>query len=258
MKHRKGDDWFPFWIDKWFFGSTKHEFSPAERSVWVDLIAISKKDGGFIRANEGVPYPLKQLAGLFIVPKKLLIRTIQKAIQVGKLQEMPDKTLYVCSTEKYELSDRHKRRLETDAASDKTDIASKKADAKSREDEEKNSKEEKEKAKAKIRADALSFFEYFKQKLNKPLLRFDTWQQNIEARLKKYTLEILKSCADKMAVSVWHKENRQQGIELIISSDKRVEQWLEREKGRIEESQEDAFEKQLEAAHKETIARRKE
>lgn len=122
MRHKKADDWFPFWIDKWFFGSTKLEFSPAERSVWIDLIALSKKDSGFIRANVGVPYPRKQLAGLFVVPLNLLNKTIDKSIQSKKLEQLEDGTLFVLSTKKYAISDRHKRRLEAAIMAENKDI----------------------------------------------------------------------------------------------------------------------------------------
>jgi hypothetical protein len=109
--------------------------------------------------------------------------------------------------------------------------ASASASASAKEDEASKKKEE---TKAKIRADALSLFEYYCQKFQKHL-NFEVWLPNIEARLKKYDLALLKECVDKMATSVWHKENAQQGFELIVSSDKRVEKWLEREKARPEE-----------------------
>lgn len=129
MRNKKGDDWFPFYIDKWFFGSTKYEFTPAERSVWVDLMALSKKDGGYIRANVGCPYSSKQLAGLFIVPVKLLNKTIAKALEVGKLRKLEDGTYYVASTKKYTISERHKRRLKNQMMAAETDIESEPADS---------------------------------------------------------------------------------------------------------------------------------
>ena len=61
MKKRKVDPWFPFWVDKWLFGSTRIELEPDERGVFVDLLSLSKKDSGYIRANEGVPYLESQL-----------------------------------------------------------------------------------------------------------------------------------------------------------------------------------------------------
>lgn len=132
MRNKKGDDWFPFYVDKWLFGSTRIEFSHAERAIWIDLLTLSKKDSGFIRANEGIPYPLEQLAGMFRASKRLVSTTIAKAISHKKLDQLKDGTLFVVSTEKYTISDRHKRRLnpalmsaEPDAATEKPDTNNK-------------------------------------------------------------------------------------------------------------------------------------
>ena len=63
MKKRTGDDWFPFWIDKWLLGSTRDELTIEQCAVWVDFLALSYKDEGYIRANEGIPYPIKGFPG---------------------------------------------------------------------------------------------------------------------------------------------------------------------------------------------------
>ena len=114
MKEKVGKIWFPIWIDKWIFGSTRIELEPDERSVWVDLLALSYKDNGYIRANEGTPYNAKQLAGLLVITEELLERTIQKCVQTNKIEIKNDQTLYVLNFETYKLSERHKRRFNKD------------------------------------------------------------------------------------------------------------------------------------------------
>ena len=113
MKKRKGDDWFPFWIDKWIFGSTRDELTVEQCAVWVDFLALSYKDDGYIRANEGIPYPIKRLSGLLNRSEELIQQTINRCLEkkVNKLRLQPDGTLYVISHPEYELSGRHKRRL---------------------------------------------------------------------------------------------------------------------------------------------------
>jgi hypothetical protein len=113
MEKRQPDVWYPFFIDKWLFGSTRIELEPDERGVWVDLMTLSKKDNGYIRANVGVPYLESQLSGLLNIPPELLKRTIEKCLskKVNKLRKEKDGTLYVLSTENYQLSSRHKRRI---------------------------------------------------------------------------------------------------------------------------------------------------
>lgn len=129
MKQKKPLDWFPMWVDKWLFGSTRLELEPDERSVWVDLIALSYKDKGHIRANEGVPYLNTQLAGLLNIPLELLERTIKKclSIKINKLKLEPDGSLYVVNFANYDFSERHKRRLmseDADIVSDTADTLS--------------------------------------------------------------------------------------------------------------------------------------
>ena len=137
MKKRYSDNhWIPLWVDKWLFGSTRIELSPEERGVWIDLIALASKDDGYIRANQGCPYPLEQLAGMLIVPKEVLEKTINKCLEpnVGKLEKLPDGTLKIKSWEKYELSKRHKRRIIFKSMSEKADHMSENEDAKRREE----------------------------------------------------------------------------------------------------------------------------
>jgi len=114
MKDKKPLDWIPLYIDKHLFGSTRLEFEPDERSVWTDLLALAGKDKGFIRANEGCPYQPAQLAGMLVIPLELYERTIAKCSskEIGKIEILPDGTMYLPSWPEYKLSDRHKRRFE--------------------------------------------------------------------------------------------------------------------------------------------------
>jgi hypothetical protein len=134
MKQRVPDKfWFPWWPDKWIFGSIRIECTPAERGIWVDLLSLASKDDGHIRANENTPYPLQQLAGMLIIPEEELGAAIKKFLkkprgeEKGKLTKLKTGTLYVTEWEKYQFSERHKRRVEGEM-SDKKDIVSKKKD----------------------------------------------------------------------------------------------------------------------------------
>lgn len=157
-KHSTGE-WYPLFIDKWLFGSTRHELIlgpewatrypdlvpliPVElltgkvldlRGVYQDLLTLSKKDSGYIRANETTPYPLSQLAGLFCVPEDYLRATIAICLSkdVNKLEEPTPGIYYISSTEIYSLSDRWKREVFSSAnaeqgAGNKDDPSSKPA-----------------------------------------------------------------------------------------------------------------------------------
>lgn len=117
MKKRVPDKfWFPWWPDKWIFGSIRIECTPAERGIWVDLLSLASKDDGYIQANAETPYPLAQLAGMLIIPEKELEAAINKFIKMGKLTKTKTGTLYVKEWEKYQFSERHKRRMEGEMA----------------------------------------------------------------------------------------------------------------------------------------------
>ncbi len=118
MEKKETKLWIPFYVDKWLFGSTRIELSPEERGVWIDLLAIAAKDNGHIRANEGVPYPLDQLAGFLRVPETLLKRTITKCLRRKKIARQQDRSLYICNWNKYQFTDRHKRRIDSDIRED--------------------------------------------------------------------------------------------------------------------------------------------
>lgn len=104
-------NWVPLWIDPWLFGSTRLELTLEQRAIWVDLLALSGKDQGYIRANEDVPYPLEQLAGLLQVPVDLLEQTINRCLETGKLTKTQGGTLYVTNWESYKLTPQYRRKL---------------------------------------------------------------------------------------------------------------------------------------------------
>lgn len=165
------DAWYPFYIDKWLFGSTRHELmiTPgwAERfpdlvpiipksiigrpftdlrGIFADLMTLSKKDGGYIRANETTPYPVEQLAGMFCVPIDHIRATINICVHkdVGKLSETSPGIYYIKSTEAYSLSDRWKRE-KTPGKSECSEIAevgSEKGEARREKNKEEKKKEE--------------------------------------------------------------------------------------------------------------------
>lgn len=113
MIKRKVDKfWFPWWPEKWLWGTIRIECTPAERGIWVDLLSIASKDDGHIRANEETPYPLEQLAGVLLIPIDELKSAIRKFIKLGKLVKLKTGTLYVAKWDKYQFSERHKRRIE--------------------------------------------------------------------------------------------------------------------------------------------------
>lgn len=103
--------WIPLWIDPWLFGSTRIELTLPQRAIWIDLLTLAGKDSGFIRANEGVAYPLGQLAGYLSVPVDILSETIDRLIETKKLTRLEDGTLFVTKWNDYQISAQYRRRI---------------------------------------------------------------------------------------------------------------------------------------------------
>jgi len=104
--------WFPLYVDNWLLGSTRLEMTHEQRALWLDLLALSAKDQGYIRANEDVPYPVEQLAGFLMAPVGVLAATIEVCLDKGKLERLPNGTLHVTSWDRYKLTRQYRGRLE--------------------------------------------------------------------------------------------------------------------------------------------------
>ena len=103
--------WFPFWVDKWIFGSMRIEFKPVERAIWIDLLALAAKDNGYIRANKETPYLDEQLAGLLVYDINDFKNAVEKFVEKKKLTRDNNGILYVTNWEKYTFSNSYKRNL---------------------------------------------------------------------------------------------------------------------------------------------------
>ena len=111
MSRRKGLDWIPLWLDKWLGGSTRFELEPAERSVWIDLMALAGKHDGWIRPNEDMSFTRQYLAHSFYVSEELLNTTIKKCQKHGKLKVLDNGQMQIINWDKYKLTDRRHRDL---------------------------------------------------------------------------------------------------------------------------------------------------
>jgi hypothetical protein len=266
MKKRTGDDWFPFWIDKWLLGSTRDELTVEQCAVWVDFLALSYKDEGYIRANVGFPYPIKRLAGLLNRSEELIESTIKRCLdeKIKKLKLMPDGTLYVISHPEYELSKRHKRRIvaeEKDAKSGKEDIGSGKEDPRGEENREEEIRIEEKSPKGDsstteavplTKEEEIAFlWNQFAHKHGLVMIqgieKRSTRQRHLNARMKKktfdfnYLLEIIENSpfllgrvSDFRATFDWilKPSNYQKIIEgnYLDKSKSEIQKWLESKK----------------------------
>jgi hypothetical protein len=108
LKRGPAYKWIPLWVDKWLWGSTRHELNHDERAIFIDLMALASKDDGHIRANEQTPYPVEQLAGMLNASIELLKSTLSKCIKFSKITEK-EGFYFINNWNEYRLTGGYKR-----------------------------------------------------------------------------------------------------------------------------------------------------
>lgn len=79
-------EWVKIYTNGWLRGSIRAQLTPAERSVWADLIALAgenRKDErrGIVEIAKGIPYTREKLASVLDIPVDLLNSTIEKCVK---------------------------------------------------------------------------------------------------------------------------------------------------------------------------------
>lgn len=98
MKLRKGGSgmsrnrrrtWVKLHVTGWLHGSIRWQFSPEERGVWADLLALGGElgqDGKFCD-NDGRALPWDFIANSLNIRKALLETVVNKSLEEGRLKE---------------------------------------------------------------------------------------------------------------------------------------------------------------------------
>lgn len=81
--------WFKVYSHKVLAGSIRFDLSPAERSVWFDLLSFANESPvrGIVCASKGIPFPLAYLASVLQVPLELIENTLAKCKAEGRISE---------------------------------------------------------------------------------------------------------------------------------------------------------------------------
>lgn len=71
--------WIKVWVAESLRGTIRFDFTPAERSVWYDLLILAGdcRQEGLIAPGTGSPYPLKWIAGTLNITTVLLKKTLE-------------------------------------------------------------------------------------------------------------------------------------------------------------------------------------
>lgn len=77
------------WTRGWLTGSIRFDLTPAQRSVFLDLLALARESRNppWIQANENMAYPHEWLANQLNIPLSLLEETLRLCVEHGRITE---------------------------------------------------------------------------------------------------------------------------------------------------------------------------
>ena len=89
MRGQTARRWVKLHVNGFLMGSVRWQLTPAERSVWIDLICLAGLGGtpGVIADNDNRPYPHSFIANRLNVPRSLLNSTLKKCKDEGRIIE---------------------------------------------------------------------------------------------------------------------------------------------------------------------------
>ena len=89
MRGQSQRRWIKLHVNGFLMGSVRWQLTPAERSVWVDLLCLAGLGiaPGTIADNDSRPYPHSFIANRLNVPQALLKTTLDKCIDEGRITE---------------------------------------------------------------------------------------------------------------------------------------------------------------------------
>lgn len=81
--------WFKKWSHEWLTGSIRFDCTPAERSVFDDLMCLANesRNRGVVQANPTTPYPHTWMAQALNIPLQFLEECLQKFAEQGRIKE---------------------------------------------------------------------------------------------------------------------------------------------------------------------------
>ena len=93
-------------VDKWLFNNIRVKLNPGERCILLDLIFLSSKNGGYVKASENVGYIPEQLAGILNVNIDLFNKTIEK-LSKENIIEVRDNIIKVNDIDGFFIKKKH-------------------------------------------------------------------------------------------------------------------------------------------------------
>jgi len=99
-----GKEWIKLHVDKWLDGSTRHELTPAERSVWIDLLALAGRYDKEGKREGVIPIPKQSLCRIMMVHPTIFDRAIDKFLKYDKIAILGDGSIKITNWNHYQPS----------------------------------------------------------------------------------------------------------------------------------------------------------
>ena len=97
--------WIKIYTTEWLNGSIRVDLSPAERSVWTDLLALAglSRREGYLERSQGIPLTIAEIADHIALHDEVLIkRTIEKCSNEGRISQDETGTYYITNWSRYQ------------------------------------------------------------------------------------------------------------------------------------------------------------
>ena len=95
--------WIKIWVAESLRGTMRFDFTPAERGVWYDLLALAgdSRQDGLITPGKDQKYPLNWISGTLNISPSLLHRTLEKCKTYSRI-EVNDNGIRILNWNKYQ------------------------------------------------------------------------------------------------------------------------------------------------------------
>ena len=97
--------WVKLYTSEWIDGSIRIDLTPAERSMWADLLVLAglSRREGYIERSQGIPFTVQDIASRCVVDISLVNSTIEKCKKEGRITIDEANTIIITNWEKYQF-----------------------------------------------------------------------------------------------------------------------------------------------------------
>ena len=99
------------WTDESLRGSIRKDMSPAQRSIWYELLLLAGKSRreGYLEYSQGIPYTEADIARTLEVEESLVTESINICVGEGRLEIVDGKTYHITHWDAYQRTEEQRK-----------------------------------------------------------------------------------------------------------------------------------------------------